>query len=123
MENNVRVRSQKLHEFRVDVGVVDRVGEASGSLPSGGKVCDGSVKSAFDGAEGDLQGVGDLAVTQPLEVTQEEDLAVVRGHAVDNLFDEQLSLIVEEVFVGGGGLAFEEIDDRSFTPLARTDWG
>jgi hypothetical protein len=62
-----------------------------GGLPSVGEIGDGGVKSTLDGAQRNLERVSDLVVTELLKVAEQKNLAIVRRHVVDDLFDELLS--------------------------------
>ena len=64
------------------------------------------MQPALDGSKWNLQGLGNLCVTHLLEVTQQEDLPVVRWKAIHDLLDAIL-----ERYVGEGRSAGEIIGD------------
>ena len=81
-----------------------------GGFPRIGEIGDRGVESTFDGAQRNLERVRDLVVTELLKVTEQENLAIVRGHVVDDLLHELLSFRLQQAGIDFFRWAFHEIN-------------
>lgn len=67
------------------------------------------MEPGLDGAEGDLEFLGDLGVTEALEVGEKEDLAKGRREAVEHPLHELISFSGVEAGVGGRDVDLQEV--------------
>ena len=72
---------------------------------AGSNGCEGAVEVAFDGADGEVGGLGDLCEAHLIDETEDEDAALTGGETGDGLPDEGHLLAGDETgFDGAGGL-------------------
>lgn len=86
------------------------------------------MKAGLDGPEGDAEVIGDLCVTEALEVGEQEDLPKRRRHAGKCTLHLAVAFVSVKGGVGGGDVDLHQIDERR-GPLASvvtglsSDWG
>ncbi len=91
--------------------------------PSIGEMCDGGMQARLHGPQGYLEDIADLLVGKLVKIGEQENFPQVVRHSHNCGVHQLLELLLFQVFAGGLGGGFHEIDKLPALLIAGADRG